>query len=404
MADTSTEPIQTQEPSGAPVFQGAVASDLKIISKNGQAVEPAHTPEPVVAATPTPAVPAPGTAPAAAAMPVTPTPTPLPTDQPGPDGIPGVDGEPAPIDFFQYLGEQTNGRYSSADHVLAAMDELETLRTKLAEKPKIEFANEQAKQIYEFANKFPGMEMSAARNYLHVQSLDIKTLNEKEAQFEAFALENNDITRDKARGYFEAMYEKKYGNDALQNDLTAQFEHQRETKKAKDSLSKLQSEFAKEQPSQQAAGQPTTSPEEIAEIQQNVQRVMEDFGGVSYNYFNDPNSAVNIPLEEADQQRFETYLSSPQSLLQDLMGQCSDKEGHFNYELYRNKMFEFANIDRVKEQTFAQGVNYGKLLQIKEIKNTKTPKEAEAPPPGPKEPATFKEAWSAAMKPRGKAA
>jgi hypothetical protein len=398
MADTSTEPqqTQTQETTGASPFHGATAADLKIISKGGkevQAPEPAPTPSPAT----TPSAAAPGDTPPATPTPVTPAATAVTTTAPNGTQEP-VTAPESQIDFFEYLGEQTNGKYKSPEHIFEVLDEVEDLRKKLAERPQIEFPNDQAKQIYEYCQKFPGYEMSAARNYLHVQSLDTKTLTPKEKQFEAFALENNDIARDKAREFFEDMYEKKYGNGLLESDKTAQFNHDRETKKADEAILKMQTEFAKQQPSKQAAEQQTVSPEDLAAIEQNVSMVLEDFGGVTYNYFDDPNSAVNIALEEAEQQKFQEYLHRPQLLLQDLIESCNDKEGHFDYEIFRNAMFELMNRDKIREQTFAQGVTYGKLQQIMEIKNTKTVQDAQAPPPAAKGVETFKDAWINASK------
>lgn len=379
-----------------PAFKNADVSGLKIISKGGHEVQ-ASEPAPIE----TPPAEQANTEPAEPVAQATPEPQET-TETPEPAEQPQAAAEE--VDFFEYLGEQTQGAISAPEHVFAVIEENQQLKAQLAERPQIEFPTEQAKLLYEYCSKFSGQELSVAQSTLNVLRLDLTKLPEKEKQFEAFALENNDLTRDEARQYFDAIYEKKYGNGALEDDAALKFEHQRETRKAEQTIQKLKEDFAKA-PSQ-PAGKQTSDPseQELAEIKQNVDRVLEEFGGVRYQYFDDPNSAVTIPIEDADVQRFNTFLSDPKAFFEDLTKQCRDAKGNFSYDKYVHKMFEFANLDKIREQSFKSGVTYGELKKIKEIKNTAVPKTQDTPPPPSNAPKSLAEAMLHAGIGKGKKA
>lgn len=388
-----------------PAFQNADKGGLKIISRGGTEMPPSENPPPVnqdPAPSPTPTAtnsdPAPQANPSAAAQQ-----TPPVQPQPTPEADPAPAVEDEEVDFFEYAAQQTSGIVKKPEDVFSLYQENQRLRTQLAEKPKIEFPNEQARLLYEYAVKFPGQEMSTARNVLHTLSLDANSLSPKEKQFEAFALENPKLTRDKARQYFDAMYEKKYGNNALEDDLTAQYEHDRETQKAEELIAKMQADFAKAQPSQQAGAQqqPTISPEEEAEMNRQVESVIGQFGGVKYQFFeNDANSTVSIKMEDSDLQKFQTYLAKPQTFFEDLAAECADDKGNFSYDMYAMRMFEIMNIGRIREQSFKSGVTYGELKKVMEIKNTAGAKPAgeSGAPAAAQAPKSMADAWKAAVK------
>ena len=385
------EAATTATPTASPIFKGVTSSDITITSRNGQPV----TPDP--AETPSPAEQEPeSTVESPAETPESPPETPetAPEETPESPTESSEEGE----DFFEYAATNTGGVIRSPDDVFALYDEVTQLRTQLAERPAIEFPNDQARQLYEFCLKYPGQELATARNSLHVLSLDVSKLSDKEAQFEAFALKNSKLPRDEARRFFEAKYEKNYGNGILEEDVVAQYDHKVQTEEAKESLNKLQEEIMKAPPSKPAGEQPQAATQEVEEVRNNVRRVLEDFGGVKYQHFdNDPNSVVSVPFEDADHQRFERYVSDPNSFFTDILEQCQDKNGDFNYDTYVTTMYELVNMDKIREQSFNSGVKYGELKKIMEIKNTSTEKPTVETPPASTEPKTFKEAMRQAL-------
>lgn len=384
-----TEPVQTLDapvdspPAAAapPVEPAAPASPaLRIIRRGDDVVEPAATP-----ADPSPAAP------------VTPAAAPAPADIPAPAADPIIDEEE--VDFFDYAATQTGGAIKTADDVFNIYKENAQLKKQIAEKPKIEFPNEQSKWLYEQATKFPGVEKETFRSMLHVLSLDVTKLSDKEKQFEAFALENKKLTREQARGYFEARYEKNFGNGILETDQIAQYDHMRETDKATDTLARMQEEFSKIEPSKPAAqAAPQIAPEELDAIRKDASNVLSRFGGMTYQFVdNDPSSSVNIPLEDADIPVLENYMTNPATFFEDLTNECRDEEGNFSMESLAMAMFEFKNRERIREQAYATGRTHGKLEQIKLQKNTSSP--APTPTPAPAAPAkTYEQTMAEAIR------
>lgn len=306
---------------------------------------------------------------------------------------------PSP-DLLALFADRSGGKITKPEDALSLVDEVSNLRTQLAERPKIEFPNDQARQIYEFTQKFPGLEMAAAKNLLHIQTLPIDKLEAKDAQFEAFALKKPNWTREQAREYFEEKYEKAYGGGVLETSRMAQLDHDEETAQARVELAKMQQEFAAAKPSQQAGGQQSyqLTPEQQAEIQRNVQEVTKDFVGVPYQFVpNDPNSIVNVQMDKSRLQRLQDYLTDPGEFLKDLYEECK-VNGTFSQAKLRDAMFEFMNRKQLREQVFNQGKVYGEITIIKDRKNTAVPKTSTDTPAPVQPPASYKEAFRSAVK------
>lgn len=312
-------------------------------------------------------------------------------------------GEQAQPDLLALLADRSGGKITKAEDAVALVDEVTNLRTQLATRPQIEFPNDQARQIYEFAQKFPGFEMGAAKNLLHIQTLPIDKLEPKEAQFEAFALKKPHWSREQARQYFEEKYNKAYGDGILETSTMAQLDHEEETRQARTELAKMQQDFAAAKPSQPAGEQqtPQLTPDQQAKIRTDVEEVTKDFGGVRYQFVkNDPNSTVNVQMDKSSLQKFQSYLADPGEFLKDLAAECTEN-GAFSYSKYRDAMFEFANRKQIRDQVFNQGKIYGEISIIKERKNTATPKTPSETPPPASKPTSFKEAMRSAVKGNG---
>lgn len=399
-----------------PIFKQAEKSELKIIRKNGQDIAPTEpttpTPtlkeeedEPEVPVTPSPPEEVvtpltdtpPAETPAVETPPIDVPPAPPPADQPQgltPEEQKVMDG------FLDYTSEQTGGKINSVEEILNLATEVEQLRAQLAEKPKIEFPNDQAKAIYEYACKFPGLEKTAARNYLHVMSLDVKNMSDKEKQFEAFSLKYPKYSRDEAREFFDAQYEKDYGNGILEEDKTAKFSHRVKTDEAESTIQKMQEEFEKMSSKPADTTQKTTqlSAEDQRLIEQGVSGVLEEFEGIKYRFYdNDPQSEVVVPMDKNEVKKFETLLRNPNQFVNDVLEECYDGKGNFNWDQYALTMFEFKNRNKIREQAFNAGVTYGEAKKIKALKNAATPRPADVTPPK-KEPKSLGEAMVLAVR------
>ncbi len=386
-----------------PTFKGVTGNQIKILSKNGEPV-----PEKTSEINPPPA---PETPPS--------PPTPKTVDEPEPlsQGDPSKKNEQTPptdqpptqpeddveeVDFFQFAAQETGGAIQTPDDVFAIYEENRQLKEELSarEQQPIEFPSEGAKKLYDYCLKFPGQEMTTARGALHVLSLDVDKLSDKEAQFEAFALKNKKLARDEARRYFEARYEKNFGDTILEEDINAQFDHKVQTEEARETLKQIQEELSAPAPSHPAGQQSfNISPEDQADIDHNIQRVLTDFGGLRYQAIDgDPNSVVSVPIDEADIERFDSYLRDPNKFFTDIFNQCLDQKGVFDFDAYALKMYELTNAEQIRAQSFSSGVKYGELKYIMEKKNTAIPTSTGQPASStPKEPESFKDAMKQAI-------
>lgn len=397
----ATSPAQAAGDSAAAA--PASKSGITIISKNGQPVNsnPQATPSPEGDSGDAP----PTTNATDTGVNNSATPPSDPPEPGEPSGEPAAssnddDGQQQPEpDLLALLSDRSQGKITTREQAIALFDEVDQLRTQLAERPEIQFPNEQARRLYEFCQKFPGVEMSAARNFLHVQSLDVTKLDPKDAQFEAFCLKKPHWSREQARSYFEEKYEKAYGSGELETSAMAKMDHDEETRVAREELNKFQQEFAAVQPSQQAGEQQPSelTPDQKAELQRQVEEVTKDFSGVKYQFVpNDANSTVNIQMEKSELQKLQKYLIDPNELLKDLFEECT-VNGVFSQQLYRDALFEFKNRKKIHQQLFNQGKVYGEVTLVKDRKNTATPKPT-TPAATPTKPATMYDALRMAKK------
>lgn len=412
--ESEGQTAQTQSAEGALPFQGATREGLKIISKGGQEVTTPEINKPQ------------GTASPEAELSVSTNAAPSGEKKDANTQAPENQGNAAPAgeattqttstestdagatqqaepDLLALLSDRSGGKITSREQAVALIDEVTNLRTQLAEKPKIEFPNEQAKQLHEFAQKFPGLQMSAAKNFLHVQSLDVNKLDAKDVQFEAFSLKKPNWTREQARQYFDEKYDKAYGAGQLETSSMSKLDHEEETSQARAELAKMQQDFAAATPSQQAGEQqtPQLTPDQQAQLQRQVEEVTKDFGGVKYQFVkNDPNSTVNVQMDKSSLQKFQSYMADPGEFLKDLYTECTEN-GVFSQVKYRDAMFELANRKAIRDQVFNQGSVYGELKIIKERKNTATPKPSTETPAAVQKPTSYKDALRTAVKGNG---
>lgn len=269
-------------------------------------------------------------------------------------------------DVGTYLEEVTGGRLKSPSEITNLIQENENLKAQLKQKPQLEFPSEAHKKIYEFATRpeVTGNELGAARQYLHLQSLDLKVLSPKEKQFEAFVLERPDLSREKANQIFDATYTKKFSE--MENDLVLTDEHDVKTREAEAKILKYQKEFQDGTKNAQSAAQPEIN---VQELEQNVNAALADFDGLEMQFGDSPDEVVQLPMSAEEVSEFKEILMNPVKLL-DYVVQNSMIDGKFDMGTYQWNMYKLKNVDRAIEQAYMAGQQNGQLKLVAERKNT----------------------------------
>jgi len=282
-------------------------------------------------------------------------------------------------DVNTYLSESTNGRISTPEQVTSLLQENESLKVQLKNK-QLEFPSEQARKIYEFATKpeFNGNELGAARQYLHLQSLDLTKLSPKEKQFEAFVLARPDLSRETASKIFEARHTGKYSE--MEENLVLQDEFNVETRNAEQKILDYQKDFEKAGKS----AQPTPQEEvNIQELEQNVNAALSDFDGIAMQFGEGPDETVQLPMNTEEVSVFKDVLVNPIKLLDQVVQSCTIN-GKLDMDAYQRTMYKIVNVDRAIDEAYRAGLNLGQLKLIQERKNTVVPKNGNGAPAAPK--------------------
>lgn len=166
---------------------------------------------------------------------------------------------------------------------LRRAEELERQNQELSEyKAGPKFASDRQKFLYDFANRFEGMELPAARQLLEVVDLDLKTLPDQQIRFEAFKLNpaNKGLSQDEMYKLFAYQEGELFGNP--QDDVTPQTDVQKI--KARQATATAREQLAKMQTDWNASKKEVKSPEEIAlerqEYQQFLNQQITGFEGI----------------------------------------------------------------------------------------------------------------------------
>lgn len=291
------------------------------------------------------------------------------TDQPTDQPTGEYTQEDFDADFATRLQETSGGRITSQDQITAILSENDSLREQLKNKEP-EFPSERAKKVYDFAVKNDGNELAAAGQYLRVQGLDLAKLSPKDKQFELFALNNPEMTRESAKEVFEAMYSKEFAD--VDTDVVAKYQHDKRTSEAEKKILALQQEYSKA-PERTASGPAQPSPEEIQRITTEIDRSLSDFGGLVMQFGDNPEDQVNVPLSGEDASAFREALIDPNKFLERIMD-SSVIDGKFSNEAYRDNMFRLWNFDRIVTEARTNGFTTGQIKIVKDNKNTVVPK------------------------------
>ncbi len=308
------------------------------------------------------------------------------------------------------LSEMTGGRVGTQQDLGAVLEHYEELTNwakQVQENPKMLLPEGKAQAVYDYVMKQPGENYNGSiQRYYHVLGLgDTKDLSPKEAQFEAYMLkdENADLSREQGKTYFDAEYEKDYGSDpeALKESEPLQYrKHEVATNSARKLISEMQTTFENET-SKNTNGQQQqgSSEEEIAQFATQVDKALDDFGGISVAYDKDakPEDMINFVLDSPeDQAHFSEILKDPGIYWDELLAEHIDAKGNFDTDGFRDAMLIRVFPEKFGEVMYLQGLARGEIAN----EAGRTPAGGEKPggeTPGGAQPETLEDAFDKAL-------
>jgi hypothetical protein len=252
-------------------------------------------------------------------------------------------GTAEPFDLTKWLG----GRYKSIQDLEKDVTQLPALQQQLneAQRPK---HSERVQKVIDFAAMYEGMEPEAAQRYLSLQRIDVKSLPDQQARFEAFKLDPRygRLTDDKQAKLFRELEIEQFGdpsNAEKPQSETQLIRQELATQEAKDKISKLQSEYVTAKGAQ-------LSPEEEAAERQSlrtlVQQELATFAGIPFKF-------SVLDGEGKTVEGAMNYKIDPEKQLKVLMDAATDPLGWWDSILERRGVFTAAS-DQPNRQKFAQ--------------------------------------------------
>lgn len=249
--------------------------------------------------------------------------------------------------------------------------EIETLRNQ--PKPELEFPSEGAKKLYEYATKFAGMETEKAREFLHIQALDVSKLSPKEALWEDFLLDedNSDLSREEARQLFDLKYGEAFDEDAdplKKRDAIVQ------ANKAKRRLSEKQTDFSSIKKSSDAnppEADPKVSEQKQAELKRNVEKALQGYD--TFKAQIDKDKSIDIRIESSDAGKIREAMENPVKFINDTILQFADDHGSFDWNGWRSFATKMVMADKIANHSYSEAYAAGKESVLKDIKNPPKP-------------------------------
>lgn len=298
-------------------------------------------------------------------------------------------------DVNVHLDEITQGKIKTPAQIATLLQENDALKVQLANK-QLEFPSEAAKKAYEYAVKAEGRELSAMAQYFHVQQIDLATKSAKDKQFEAFALNRPDLTREKAAVIFNAGYDKQFAD--LETDVVVQDAHDQATREAEKKILAMQKEFNDAKTVQATTSENNQAAQQQAiELEQRMEAVVSEFGGISYKFGDTPTDVVNFLMKPEEVSAFKEMLVNPAKLLDRVIDKCM-VNGKLDDQAYANMLYAMTNVDRLLAEARTNGVNAGKLLIVQDRKNTVVPKTGNGAAPAGKPKKNFAQTMAEAVK------
>jgi len=324
---------------------------------------------------------------------------------------------PADDDEHAYMPLEQLG-FQDMEELQARLQRAEQLEQELQQlqeyKNGPKFKSDRQKYLYDFANRFEGMELPAARQLLDVVSLDLKSVPDQQARFEAFKIDpiNKGLSQEDLFALFTDEERLKFGNSQDPADPQTPAQKAREkqaTALAKEQLSKMQSEW-------NASRTEVKTPEQLVQERQTYQAEVyeriSDFGGIQVNLSAQGDNGEN--MEGAMQ-----FALNSQDQVNDVVAAVADPQGWWDSMLYETGVLKegqqgfdamrFAELvtvithrEQLLNNAYQQGREDYKASLLKSARNVSVPGNGLGTPPVPPGTMTEKqEANKEAMKVAG---
>ena len=298
-----------------------------------------------------------------------------------------------------FISEITEGKIDSTAGLTELLEEHQRIKEELKKPREPEFANDRAKQAYEYLQNHQGEFADLTKEAHRVLSIEPEGMSDRELQFEAFALQRKDLTRGEAQQVFDLKYEKLFGeldddpdNVILKDELkVATIEASAKIKEAQETLkSELAPKEADSTKSEKEQGEATeeVTPEQIEEVQKAVEGSLNGYDKLQVNLGKEGKEVVNVALSNEQIDALNDAMTNPASLLDSAIVQFGSKDGSFDYDGYRDFMTKFIHHDRIVQESYNQGINVGKKMALDGAKNLQT-KKPDTPAADKKEPDFF---------------
>lgn len=295
---------------------------------------------------------------------------------------------------YTRLNELTEGSIRSEDDLIGFINHYNELLQQAEEGFQPKFANDQAKLAYDLLMKAgSGKELEAAERTIRALKFPVDKADDRDILFEAYRQKpvNSDLSDAEAIKYFNAEYEQKYTD--LDNNLVQKRAHAVEVKEARESISKLKSDFTA------AQAQPAEAKQRNLEVEQSIAQVVDNFGGVKLSFSDNPSEEDYLTLPVTDQKELAALKDSilnPGDWYQNFLDSFNTPKG-YDYEGLARAKYEMNNGPAIRRAAFEHGKKLGALAQINKDRNA-TPKELAqlggnngAPAPAAKK--SFMETW-----------
>lgn len=308
------------------------------------------------------------------------------TEQPKEQGI----TEPLKEEDLVKVLNERGISLSKLDDIKKYIEENQTYKqqVEVLSKKEIEFPNERAKALYEFATKHNGNELGAAQGYLNAVSLDLDKADPKTIQFEAFALKNPQYSREHAKATFEELYAEEYGDGNLEGKLALSHKHFAATQSSREAIQQAVKSY-REAPVNETPKPTGPTPEQLEAVHKGIDGALKVFKGATVNLGEYklksgqtiPQGQLTVARNPVEDARFSEYLRDPNVFFGDVLQKVTTPNG-VNWDAYSDTMYQIIYRDQINAASHAQGVEQGYLAALEFIKNSAPSKD----PEGGKEP------------------
>jgi hypothetical protein len=299
------------------------------------------------------------------------------TDPPK-EGDEPTEGEPATEPPVQQnnddvLSEMSEGRVASADDLQGLLSHYDEMAEAM-KNPEMLVPEGKARDAFKYAMQFPGDNAALAnQSFHHLMSINTETLTPKELQFEAYMLkeENADLieTPAKAKEYFEAEYERTFGELEDSDDPILQRQHQLATNQAKGIINDKKAQFQSETPANN--DEPILTPEEIKAYNDTLDNTLNDYDGVAFEFSEDGKEGMNFILDDPKQKaEFQNYVRNPDQWFNNFVTGFLDEKGNLNSDGLADAMMLAIHGPELLQLSYDRGKENAKQAYEDELRNS----------------------------------